>query len=186
MAKVNKTKKTKSIGGVASRPINPADAVVYRLDAVAYEVEVKWGMDVLWHLADPALAGKFRRALDKLDEAILSGDYEAILTNVENCIKGWRAMDASATKNGYVPENVTCRKTTSPNGCVYIFCDTELDARRYLAQHPQDTPVTFSIQTVAAILERTSLMNNLSNEELQNWRPSELKGGSMPNDTIPF
>ena len=183
---MTKSYKRKNVSRFVARPASPLDAVVYRLDAVACEIETKWGMDTIWQLADPALAGKFHKALEKLDAAIQADDYDATLTNVENCIKGWRAMDYSATKNGYDPEKVKCRKVKSPGGVYYVFCDNEIDSALHVANKPEDAPITFSLAQVAATMERMSVVYNQSNEAIREATLKPVTFGKLQDDAIPF
>lgn len=183
---MQKGNKRKIVSRTISRPLSPLDALVYRLDAVAYEIEAKWGTDVIWQLADATLAGKFMRALDKLDEAIKADDYDATSTNVDNCIKGWRAMDASATKNGYVPDSAKCRKVKSPGGVYYVFCATDLESAQHVASNPVDAPITFSLGQAAAALERMSVLYNQSNEAIRGITDDAPKLKPIGRDEIPF
>jgi hypothetical protein len=60
---------------------------------------------------------------------------------------------------GFDPNLVPCKKAAAPDGVVYVFCDSDIEALRYINKHPEDASVTYSLGQVAAAIERLSVVH---------------------------
>lgn len=73
------------------------------LDAVAHEMEIKWGVDRLPTLVDADLAAKFTAQAKLVDDAIAGGRREEIELRAEGMIRAWQALDTVAEARGALP-----------------------------------------------------------------------------------
>lgn len=65
-------------------------------------MELVWGGHLQNHVA-PELKAKFEAQQQKLDDAIASGDDEAISKRASAMARAWRALDAAARADGRKP-----------------------------------------------------------------------------------
>ena len=79
------------------------DGALKPLDALANEMEERWGRCRLQELVTPATASRFQAASQKLNVAILSNDIDMVIRKSTVLIKGWRAMENEALKAGHKP-----------------------------------------------------------------------------------
>lgn len=70
------------------------------VDAVAVEMENKWGVGRLELLVDDELRVKFRKQARKLNDAINAFDAERVRRHAEAMKKAWLALDLAATAAG--------------------------------------------------------------------------------------
>lgn len=71
-----------------------------RLDALAREMERKWGICRLPLLVDDALADRFFVQHRRTSRALRSGDPQASLDEIRRMINAWRRLDSEATRLG--------------------------------------------------------------------------------------
>ena len=97
-------------------PLAPSDyairAVLDGLDALALEMERKWGIGRLRLLVGDLLRAKFDAQKDQLDAAIASGRELYIRVQGEAMKRAWAALDRAATEDGrqpLAPEVWECR-----------------------------------------------------------------------------
>ena len=79
------------------------DGSLKPLDALASDLERKWGRDRLIELVSPETASKFTTAKAKLDAAIAYNDPQDVIRRVNVMMRGWQALEAEAIKNGHSP-----------------------------------------------------------------------------------
>ncbi|MCP4700700.1 MAG: hypothetical protein GY862_28175 [Gammaproteobacteria bacterium] len=83
-----------------------AEAIYHALrpvDAIAKDMESKWGIDRLASLVDPSLGARFGKAKAQLDEAIMEHNADLVIAYAGAMIRGWQALDAAATAAGASP-----------------------------------------------------------------------------------
>lgn len=73
------------------------------MDALAVEMDRKWGIDRLPELVPPEMAERYFGILADINEAVQDHDPEKTLELVNRAITGLHVMDATATKAGHVP-----------------------------------------------------------------------------------
>lgn len=84
------------------------------LDAVAADMELRWGKDRLQQLCTPELAARFEAAKAKLDVSIHDRDVDLTIKRAGNLIKGWKAMEREALENGHKPHPPTLWHAVAP------------------------------------------------------------------------
>jgi hypothetical protein len=88
---------------------------VERLDEVAHAMELKWGVDRLPRLVDPALAARFEAQRVKLNEALRSDRPDAIAAQAAAMERAWKALDAAALAAGAKPLSPTVWEAALPS-----------------------------------------------------------------------
>lgn len=73
------------------------------VDAVAIEMEAKWGADRLRLLVGPELREKFDRQRYLLNQAIWHGDLDQVRRESGRMVNAWQALDREATAAGKQP-----------------------------------------------------------------------------------
>jgi len=78
-------------------------AALATLDRTAFEMEQTWGVDTLRLYVGEELRQKFDQQLERLNEAIGSGDQERVGKAASAMTRAWRALDAAARREGHRP-----------------------------------------------------------------------------------
>lgn len=71
------------------------------LDAVAADIEIRWGRGRLETLVSPETAAKFEAARAKLDVAISEQDVDLVLKRAGVLTRGWAALEKEALARGH-------------------------------------------------------------------------------------
>ena len=66
------------------------------LDALAVEMEAKWGRGRLQELVSPETSARFEAAKAKLDVAIHDVDVPLVIERSKNLMRGWSFMEKEA------------------------------------------------------------------------------------------
>jgi len=77
------------------------DGALKPLDALASEIEARWGVGRLQELVSPATAAKFQAAKHKLDLAIADKGVNDVIQRAEILMRGWKALEAEALSMGF-------------------------------------------------------------------------------------
>lgn len=73
------------------------------VDAIASEMELRWGVGKLETLVTPETAAKFESARAKLDVAIFNKDPDLVIQRAGVMVRGWKALEAEALRLGHKP-----------------------------------------------------------------------------------
>jgi hypothetical protein len=107
-----------------------ARSILGPLDALAHEMEQKWGIGRLQLLVPPEWAEKYHSAFTKLNLAIDSGNLVEIRERAEVMMRGWRKLDELALAAGHQPGyDPKVWEVRGASGRVYAICQTEIDER---------------------------------------------------------
>ena len=79
------------------------DGALKPLDALANDMESRWGRGKLQELVSPETSAKFEAVVQKLNVAILSHDVAEVIKKSTVLIRGWKAMEKEATEAGHNP-----------------------------------------------------------------------------------
>lgn len=82
---------------------NAINSLIHQLDEVAIRYETVWGVYKLESLATGALAEKVQAQVDKLNEAILASDVNAVRDLVAGTIRMYDALEKNALALGHKP-----------------------------------------------------------------------------------
>ena len=164
------------------------DAILGPLNAVASEMEAKWGTGRLKTLVPEEWALKFHTAADKLKSAIAATDMAAIREKAEVMRRGWVKLDQLATEAGAAPwGRADIWEVRAPGGKVYAIARTDFD--QWSAEQ-KDGVAMYTLAEVALILEAwdRDVGTSMLKEELPDARltKAQMKPGSIEFDDIPF
>jgi len=93
-----------------------ARKAVDHLDAVAAEMEIKWGVGRLPELVAPSLADKFKQQQAIVDAHIEANDSQAAADAADAMVRAWQALDSAAQISGALPIFQTQWQGTTPAG----------------------------------------------------------------------
>lgn len=129
------------------------------VDAVAVEMETKWGRGRLRLLVDNDLRYRFDEQRRILNEAIWSHDCGRVDREAGAMIRGWNALDNVAAANGSQPLSPNVWEVTKSDGTVIAFVRTNAEASAVVAEgrHVE----VWTIDEVARLSEATSLVANV-------------------------
>ena len=107
MARLTTRASGRSVVDLASHPMAPPELVIKAIldgvDAIARQMERKWGVGRLRLLVDDALRIKFDAQKAKLDAAIAADQETYIRAQAEGMRRAWLALDRAATEDGAQP-----------------------------------------------------------------------------------
>jgi hypothetical protein len=103
-------------------------AVTAGVDAVAVEMESRWGVGRLPLLVSDELREKFSRQLRRFDQAIVSNDIERIRQTGAATKRAWQALDQAATEAGQQQLQPDAWEVRLADGRVVAICRTNADA----------------------------------------------------------
>lgn len=109
-------------------------AVLDEADAVAAEMEAKWGCGRLRLLVDADLREKFDRQRYLTNRAIWHGDLEDVRREAPRMVKAWRALDRAAVAAGHAPLDPLVWEVRLANGSVAAIVPDDHHANRVVAQ----------------------------------------------------
>lgn len=171
------------------QPINnPINTLIYGVDIVAHQMEIKWGVGVLPQLVEQEIRDKFNRVVSKFNQAIETNDYDTIKTHGDNLIRGWKKLDELATQAGY-DKNPTAFEVVDANGVTYYIVNSNLDAARLAAQKPAIASSIFLAQTIADLITNTySVKPTVDSQNIVNRIHGSVSSqlDTILDDDIPF
>jgi len=85
------------------------------LDAVAADIELRWGKDRLETLVSPETAAKFEAARAKLDVALHDQDVALVIKRAGVMQRGWAALEKEAMAAGHKPTPPELWYATAPD-----------------------------------------------------------------------
>ncbi len=103
-------------------------AVTTGVDAVAVEMESRWGVGRLPLLVSDELREKFTRQLRRLDQAIVANDVERIRQSGAATKRAWLALDQAATETGQQQLQPNAWEVRLADGRVVALCRTNAEA----------------------------------------------------------
>ena len=127
-------------------------AALDEADALAIELERKWGCGRLRLVVPPELRARFDSQRWKLLQAQWHGGLEDVVREAGRMAKAWRALDAAAEAAGAAPLSPEVWELALPDGLVVA-----LTRSRAEAHHVADDPrfvVTYTLYDIAELIEK--------------------------------
>ena len=103
------------------------------VDAMAIDMEAKWGAGRLRLLVSDDLREKFDRQRYKLNHAISAGELEDVRTEAARMAKAWQVLDRAAEQAGAEGVSPKVWEVTLSNGTVAAIVPTNDDAHAVIA-----------------------------------------------------
>ena len=100
------------------------------LDAMASQMEMRWGFDRLPGLVSVETASKFGKAKAKLDQQIELDDVQGVEQRASVMLRAWVALDAEAKKLNAKQIDPDVWLAESDNGIKYGFVKSNADAHK--------------------------------------------------------
>ncbi len=163
-----------------------------KLDTKAAEVESRWGVARLERLVSFDMAQKWKRQMDRLNEAIATSDVFTLPEIVNGTIRGYEAMEADAIAQGHKPHEAPFAWTVGlPSGRTLAIVRHHKDAALMddLKRAHGDV-VVWTVDEIARIVEEQyTLVNQPSVKSPEPpLKPSEpfdfTKGDPLPKEFL--
>ncbi len=169
-----------------------ATLALNRVDAIAREMERKWGYGRLMALVPDELALRFWSQHDKMKAALQSGDQKEAHLQCDRMANAWRALDGAATQAGHEPISPTIFEAGLSDGTV-IGVVADEDAA--LAADPAGRKMQiYTMKEIARLLEGFPAIAKLKSEfpgatvtgARESMPPSVTWLSANPEDELPF
>ncbi len=125
-------------------------AAIDGADAVAIEMETKWGAGRLRLLVSEDLREKFDRQCFKINSAIWHGDLEEVRQEAARMVKAWRALDAAAVSSGASRLDPVVWECRLADGTVAAIVRTPEEAHAVVKEGRQI--VVYTLDEIATML----------------------------------
>jgi hypothetical protein len=135
-------------------------AAIDEADALAAEMEAKWGVGRLRLLVPTELREKFDRQRYLFNQAIWHGDLEAVKRESARMASAWRVLGASAAV-GDEPISANVWEGTFEDGTVVALVRTPAEARVVDNTREGRKMAVYTMQEVIALLEGSRLVNQV-------------------------
>jgi hypothetical protein len=144
----------RSVVGLTSDPAAPPELVIKAIldgvDAIARQIEGKWGVGRLRLLVGDALRIKFDAQKVKLDAAIATDEEAYVRAQAEGMRRAWLALDRAATEAGAEPLAPEVWECVLPaSGEVVSIVRTEIEAH-----HVARETEVWTLAEIAVLIER--------------------------------
>lgn len=130
--------------------MDKAQQALAHLDAVAYEMEIKWGIGRLTELVTPTMAARFKAQQELLDQITQTNDQQGIADAAQATVRGWQAMDQEASIKGALPVFQTKWIGKAPSGqtvTIYRMPQARLD------NPDDDGSLVFTLDELLALVD---------------------------------
>lgn len=126
-------------------------SVVDGVDEVAREQEAKWGVGRLELLVSDDLREKFRKQLQRFNEAIAVHDVERVRQAGPAMRRGWIALDFAATAAGAATIDPDIWEIGLSDGRVVALCRSKADA--FAVYHAKRHVDVWTTEEIARLIE---------------------------------
>lgn len=171
-------------------------AALDSVDEVARTLEQRWGIGRLERLAPPELAVKFEQARQNFNHACSDqDDHNYMVQKANNLIKGWKALEKSAEKNGHSPADPKVWYFRAPDdigGTPYAIVEDSGDYKRL---DDENVKRVYCLDEICRIIkfweEKTDIVTEVKNtfpgSTITKIKPNKDKPKSdFLDDEIPF
>ena len=129
-----------------------ARAVLDETDALAIELEDKWGVGRLRLIVDADMRERFDRQRYLLNQAIRHGQtVEDVRREGRRMQAAWRALDKAATAAGHEPRDLQTMEVALSDGTVAVICPVNALGR--LRKADGRRAAVYTLEEVARLLE---------------------------------
>jgi hypothetical protein len=158
------------------------------LDAIAHDMEMKWGVDRLEQLVSPQLAAKFGTAKAQLDQAIDQADPAMVAQKASAMIRGWQALDQAAAHHMTIDQIAEAWYWKHPE-TNQSYAVTKDNASAQAIRRLSPAPIIYTMDEVCRILTCNEMaMVDKVKETFPNATVVDAgpKDDEPLNDEIPF
>lgn len=142
-------------------------SVIAGVDAVAWEMELKWGVGRLRLLVSTDLRERFDRQLRRWSESVwpVNGDQpdvDLVEQTGEATKRGWQALDQAAIDAGHKPLEPDVWETALPDGRVLAVVRSQAEAHK--VAHERRGIVIYTLEEVARLAMANDLVSRIKSE----------------------
>ena len=178
----DKITQPKSIGNQTHEAVYHA---LRPLDAVAVEMERRWGVDRLVELVAPETAAKFGKVKAKLDSAIDENDPEQVAKWAAMMIKGWTALSSEAEAVGASEVGKGLRIIRHDDGRAFGLAVDQATATAAVRSGDYPNVSIWSLDEVVRVLASEEM--RLANSVKDTFPGAVVaRVGKVPSDALPF
>ena len=168
---------------------NATDEAVYHalrpLDAVAVEMERRWGVDRLVELVAPETAARFGKVKARLDSAIDENDPEQVAKWAAMMIKGWNALSSEAEAAGAAEVGKGLRIIRHDDGRAFGIAGDQATATAAVRSGDYPNVSIWSLDEVVRVLASEEM--RLANSVKDTFPGATVvRAGRVPEDDIPW
>jgi hypothetical protein len=131
------------------------------MDAVAVEMETKWGADRLRLLVDDDLRAKFDRQRFLVNNAIFHSDLEEVRKQTRRMVSAWLALDQAAEAAGAAPLSPDVWEAPMTDGTVLAITRTGAEALAVARTQAGRKMVVWSMAEVAMFVASQREVNQI-------------------------
>jgi hypothetical protein len=161
--------------------------VLNQVDAVASEMELKWGVGRLPALVSTDLAQRFYSQLEKLNAALDVGSPADREVHGQRMINAWRYLDKAATEAGAKPISPKQLEGRLPDGRVLIVTDS-MEGHHKLARENR-AAVVWCMDEICNALWNFEMVNEakakFEGAVVQECKPTRKKVNWADGDDLP-
>jgi hypothetical protein len=130
-------------------------AALDEADALAIQLEQKWGVGRLRLVVSPELRARFDSQRWKLTQAQWHGGLEDVVREAGRMAKAWRALDVAAEAAGVEPLSSQVWELSLSDGLLVAITRSRAEAH-HVADDPRFV-VTYTLSDIAELLEKHGL-----------------------------
>jgi hypothetical protein len=134
-------------------------AAIDEADALAAEMEAKWGVGRLRLLVPTELREKFDRQRYLFNQAIWHGDLETVRREAGRMVLAWRKLDQFASVAKAEPISANVWETSFSDGTVVAIVRTSAEAHKVIADGRK--VAVYTMEEIKTLLESHSLVNRV-------------------------
>lgn len=165
------------------------DEAIYRalrpLDAIAHDMEMKWGVDRLESLVPPELAMQFGIGKAQLDQAIDERNPQLVAQKAAAMIRGWQALDKAAAHHMTIDQVASAWYWKHPE-TGKPFAITKDNASAQQIRRIDEVSTIYTLDEVCRILDSQSLINAVKDQFPGSEVTEVRRPSSDLDDELPF
>ena len=160
------------------------------LDQIAFDMEMKWGVDRLPRIVGVDLAVRYGKAKAELDAAIDADDEVLVAKKSKKMISGWKIMDAEAERLNKKPISPKPLASWRTDDSAYCLFKTNTDAHSFARSDDGEGIKVYALDEVARCIQMVEGKFAVLGEAKKEFPGAELKSVTRKNidldEEIPF
>ena len=157
--------------------------VLDSVEAAKRSMDRKWGVGRLRLLVSDLLRVKFDNAAYLLDWAIQDGKVDLIAQRADGMVKGWQALDKSATELGHKTLPVEIWECVVPTTGEVVAIVRHEDERQFVVVADQ---LTYSLNDIGKLIDGQQVAGQRMPSPAKVIPMERTTKCGMPDDEIPF
>ena len=167
-------------------------SIIDGVDAVATDMEFKWGVDRLRLLVDSDIRLRFDQQAIDFNAEVWPDDREPdvgrVDTQASGMIRGWQALDKVATQLGHEPLAPNIWSHTTQDGFKFAIAQGNADAIKAIRSDPElEGVAVYSLYEIGNLLaaDNMALVNSVK-DAFPGATVNDVKDTVLHNDEVPW